>query len=204
MTTTVITMENTKATTKTKAVCVALASCGVLLAVCGAINIFGTFTEAAKTNERIDARMHAATTLSDKERIAEFNELLDLQKETLRVRPSEPFGWARLAYFRAMTGLGKEEAFAALRMSDFVSPYEVQQLPERAVDWLRYSDVETKEEQAYQDTLWQKAFTVAEKPTWDLALQLGITKLVAASLARRDKKLAEGWRGRMSEAGLSN
>lgn len=202
---TVITMENTSPTTKTKIARGIFAAYGVLLVLSASVNLLGTFTPVAHLNARIDEKLHAAARQKGVESTAtDYVKLLSQQEQALSEGPSEPYGWARLSYLRAVANKGDKEAFAALKMADLVSPYEVDQLPERAVSWAKYSNVQTKAEQDYDDTLWQKAATLAWNPSWDMAKKLGITKVVGDALARKDKKLAEGWRGRMAEEGIPN
>jgi hypothetical protein len=202
MTITVIIMGNTKATTRTSRA-IGIGILGAVLAVSAAVNLFGTLTPAATLNARISARLLASAALPENLKPIEFALLKQIQEQALAAKPPEPFGWARLSYLRTKTGSSDADAFAALRMSDTVSPFETQQLPERAVTWGRFKSVQTPAEQDYQDTLWQKAFTLATDETWDFAVHLGITPEVGRALARKNSDLASGWYGRMSDAGIA-
>jgi hypothetical protein len=195
-------MENTKATIPTKALVYGFAVLGVLLAVAAVFNLFSTYTPIADLNASMDTQIKAITDLPADQKHVQFDRLRALQEKALAKKPSEPYGWARLSYLRTVLGDDAKDAFAALRMSDLVSPYEVQQLPERAVAWVNFHAVENKDEKDYQDTLWQKAFTVAPDATWTIALSFNMTKAVGEAIARKDPGLAEGWHGRMADAGM--
>ena len=202
MTIMVITMANIKATTRTKAIGWAFAAYGLLLGVCALINLFDTFTPLTAMNASIDTRLQAVSSLRNDQKSLEYGKLLHMQEKTLLGKPSEPYAWARLSYLRNVTGEGDAPAFAALKMSDLVSPYEAEQLPERAVAWSKFANVQNKEEREYQDELWQKAFTVSGDATWDLAAQLGLTKMVGDLFARKNHDLADGWRDRVANPSI--
>ncbi|MDP9127628.1 MAG: hypothetical protein M3N08_05145 [Pseudomonadota bacterium] len=128
--------------------------------------------------------------------MALFQELQGQQERDLAKKPSEPYGWARLAYLRYQTSNDERAAFAALRMSDFTSPYEAPQLPERAYMWMRFRNVESADQKAYQDVLWQKAFSMERDATWRTARQNNIDNEVGQSLKRTDPALYAEWQER--------
>ncbi|HEU0117047.1 MAG TPA: hypothetical protein VFR09_00310 [Alphaproteobacteria bacterium] len=198
-------MANTKATTATKAtyspLALALGALGVILALFALTNLFSSYTPIADLNNRIDDELKVAVNLDPAQRIPLFNEMKELQENALRAKPSEPYGWARLSYLRETTDNDQKEAFAALQMSDFVSPWEAAQLPERAFNWRHFRGIETKQQQDYQDALWQKAATVSFDPTWDLAVHQRIVGEVKDALTRKDLNLAESWKGKMADTG---
>ena len=70
-----------------------------------------------------------------------------------------------------------QEALAALRMSDLVSPYEALELPERALMWLHFRATETPDEQEYQTVLWQRAFNVCSSETWRSRIPTGCSMM---------------------------
>ncbi|MDR3450381.1 MAG: hypothetical protein P4M15_11670 [Alphaproteobacteria bacterium] len=191
--------ETTKAAAK-----VAFGAAGAILAVIAAINLFSTFTPVAARNEKIYADLDGAQNLPPAKRLDTYNALAYAQAKALAQKPSEPYGWARLSYLRLAEGSDKQTAFAALRMSDLVSPYEAPQLPERAYTWRSFHDVETPAQQAYQDELWAKAYILEPGDTWEMAIQHGIAKEVAESLAARDMTLYGDWKIHMAEAGISD
>jgi hypothetical protein len=191
-------MASTAATIKTRLAGVLFLTLGCCLAALAVVGLFGTFTPVADSNAQIDARLQVLAGKADNP--AELQNLLHLQEEALAAKPSEPYGWARLSYLRWMTGAESRDAFAALRMSDFVSPFEPRQLPERAVAWLRFRQVETLEERLYQDTLWQKAVALWDDETWALTSRLEITDYVGKALDHKDKDLAKAWRERIDDA----
>src|ERR1700722_12192934 len=133
---------------------------GLVLGFFAIVNMFGTMTPIAASNEYIYRTLDKAVSLPANERLTVLSTLLKLQEKALTRRPSEPSAWSRLSYLRLSTEGNQHEAFEALRMSDLVSPYEAPQLPERAVMWRIFSSVETPEQQAYADTLWQKAYSL--------------------------------------------
>jgi hypothetical protein len=195
-------MANTKATIRTRLAVFGFVAIGYILAMCAGVNVFGTFTPIENRNEQIDVRLQAAITMPGDQKTAEFQTLKNMQEKALTSKPSEPYGWARLSYLRHVTGDDDKSAFAALRMSDLVSPFEVQQLPERAAAWMKFSNVENEQQRDYQDTLWRKAFTLADDTTWALAQRLNITKYVGEALARKNSDAADGWHSRMREANI--
>lgn len=198
------TMENTKATIKTSVLAFVFLLYSVLLCVSAEVNLFCSYTAMTDQDRLIDRQVQAAAQLPDDQKLRSFSQLLRMQEKALSGKPSSPYGWARLSYLRVMTGQGDREAFAALRMSDLVSPYEPLQLPERAVTWLKFKNVETDEERQYQNTLWQKAYATVPDATWKTAQEYGITKYVGQALAHEDKDLGDGWRDRMVAAGMIN
>lgn len=207
MTITVITMENTKATTRTSRAIrikvLGIGALGLILAVCAAINLFGTFTPAGDLSRLINDRLQVTVVLPNNLKPIEYHALLSLQEQALASKPSEPYGWARLSYLRSVTGGSDQDAFAALRMSDTVSPFETQQLPSRAIAWMKFKPVQNAAEQDYQDMLWQKAFARSPDETWNMARQLGLTNEVGKAIARKNPGLAAGWYGRMRAAGMA-
>jgi hypothetical protein len=197
---TVTIMASTGTTTKIRA---GLAALAVFLGVSAAVNLCCTWTPVSKANTEIDGLLHALAAMSETENAEPYQDLLQRQEQALAAKPSEPYAWARLSYLRQKTGAGDRSAFEALRMADIVSPFEIQQLPERAVSWLKFREVENAGERAYQDALWQKSFSVASEMTWNLALHLGLIKYVGEALARKDKDLAEDWQLRMRDADMA-
>jgi hypothetical protein len=119
------------------------------------------------------------------------------QENTLAGKPAEPFAWARLAWLRLATGGDHADAFAALRLSDLISPGEPRQLPERALMWWQFRDVEDKDQQDYQTALWQKAFRLQPDHAWQIAAQNGIADEVGDALkSGDDPELYEEWKAR--------
>jgi hypothetical protein len=159
-------------------------------------NLVMTLTPAAEADALIDTEFQDAQALPAGAKINAFKELRDDQAWTLAQRPSDPYGWARLAYLRLATTGDMKSALEALAMSDFVSPYEGPQLPERAVMWYRFRSVETPEQQAYQDALWHKAAIMADDMTWQMAVQNKLVDQAIASLQKTDPTLSREWQGR--------
>jgi hypothetical protein len=160
-----ITMTNTKAITPIKP----LAFCGflsVVLIVLGSANIFYTVRPFAERNHQIEENFNRASVLPSTERIVAEKILLSEQENVLARIPSEPFAWARLAFMREDVLDDKKSAFAALRMSNLVSPNEPRQKLERALMWYEFNSVEDKSEKAYQTNLWEKVIAMPNDKTW--------------------------------------
>ncbi len=167
---------------------------GILLAAFALVNLFLTLTPAARLNEQIDRRLLETADLSGAERLERLNELKDKQDMALSHKPADPYAWSRLSWLRMETDKDQKAAFAALRMSDLVSPWEAPQLPERAMMWRKYRNAQTPEQKAYQDELWQKAFSLRHRDTDDLARINGMRDDVGDALKRRDPALYEEWK----------
>jgi len=168
----------------------------VMLAFFSAINLFWAITPVATRNEYIYNELDKAVNLPVPARLALFSDLREQQEKALARKPGDPYGWARLAYLRIATQGNLKSAFEALRMSDLVSPYEAPQLPERAAMWHKFTSVETKDQLSYQDTLWQKAYSMKPDTTWETAKREGIIKEAGESLMRKDPALYEEWKNR--------
>ena len=178
-------MANTNRTIQTDKALIEIITLGVLLAFFSAINLFATVTPVANNNEKIYQELEQSTSLPMAARLAEFSDLLKRQEKALSRNPSEPYGWTRLSYLRLTTQGNEQGAFDALRMSDLVSPFEDPQLVERALMWRKFKDVENKDEQDYQDTLWVKAFTMHPQATWDAGNKEGILREIGESIQRK-------------------
>ncbi|MBI3419546.1 MAG: hypothetical protein HY053_05390 [Proteobacteria bacterium] len=186
-------MAITKITTPTDLPQPALAVLAVLLGVFACINVFSSMTPSTDANERIEKALNQSDKMDLTQRAALFNDLRAQQEVSLQKNPAEPFAWARLAYFRLVTQKDKEAAFAALRMSDFVSPNDPRQLPERAAMWYDLRNVEDESQQARQDDLWVKAYRTQPGITRDLTAQKGLLNDVAKALQAQDADLYEKW-----------
>lgn len=195
------TMENIRATTKINRR-VGTALLGLLMAGFACMNLFGTMTPTMDLNTKISTRLHAAATLPENRRGSEYNQLKSMQEKALSARPADPYGWERLSYLRNKIGNNDEYSFAALRMSDIVSPFETLELPERAVMWMKFRSVQTTEEKDYQDILWIKSYLQSPEQTWDFASGLNLTREVGASINRKNQGLAASWYRRMAAAGI--
>jgi hypothetical protein len=186
---------NTKTTTPTNSWAVAAGLFGVLLAIFSCTNLFSTLTPLADLNAKIVDQLAGISALPIDDRIKSLDDLRQEQERALAGKPSEPFAWARLSYMRLATGDRAQDAFAALAMSNLVSPDEPRQLPERALMWRQLHAVEDQNAQAYQVTLWQKAFRMEPDVTWQTAVQRGITAEVGQALAG-DPQLSAEWKAR--------
>jgi hypothetical protein len=189
----------TKITTPTNSWLPALALFGVMLACLSFVNVAGHIAPSAALNDRIVAELAAASPNTGGERLPLLIELRNQQEKALALDPAEPFAWARLAWFRLVTQGDRPDAFAALRLSDLVSPDEPRQLPERALMWRQFAEAEDDSQKAYQNTLWEKAFRMQRDPTWALAKQSGITDDVGNALRQTDPELYEEWKARQNE-----
>jgi hypothetical protein len=174
----------------------------IVLAFFAAINLFWSMAPVSVSNDHIDEELNKAESMPVASRLSLFTDLRVQQEKALSRKPGEPYGWSRLAYLRLATEGNQKAAFDALRMSDLVSPYEAPQLPERAVMWHKFANIESKDELAYQDTLWQKAFRLEDDATWAIAKRDNIVKEVGDALARKDPALADQWKAREASEGI--
>jgi hypothetical protein len=170
-----------------------LAVMGSGLALFAAVNLFGSFTPAADRNTKLDNQFASAVELPLKQKLPVFTDMMHQQERILAARPSEPYGWARLAHLRHFITGNNQAAFEALRMSDLVSPYEAAQMPERALMWRDFRAVQTGEQRDYQDALWEKAFTMQGAETLALARKAKIVNEVGDALKRRNPVIQEHW-----------
>jgi hypothetical protein len=198
MTITVIIMANIKTITPIRPQLAAWAALCGMLSCFAAVNLFASATPTATLNDSIVAGMSEADGLPLRQRIDLLNKLREPQEQALVRRPADPLGWGRLAYIRLIAQGDMPDAFAALRMSDMVSPGEPEQLPQRAWMWQKLRPVETKDQQDYQDDLWRKAYDANRDETWKLALQMNMVNDVGGSLQRSDPALYEEWKDRMA------
>jgi len=183
-------------TTPTNRWLLLLALFGVMLACLAFINLSGRATPSVKINDRIVTALGGARSLPVDLRLPLLTELREQQEKALSEEPAEPFAWARLAWLRIATQGDAQDAFAALRLSDLISPGEPRQLPERALMWRQFAPVEDDSQKAYQNVLWQKAFQMQRDATWTLAVQNGITNEVGNALKQTDPDLYEEWKER--------
>ena len=191
-------MANTKPTTRIRKSAAGVAVLGFGLFLFAAINLFASVTPVADRNDYVDDAMHKAVLLPVAKRLALFSDLRAEQERNLALKPSEPYGWSRLSSLRLATEGNPKRAFAALRMSDLVSPYEAPQLPERAWMWSRLRMAEDADQQAYQDILWKKAFSMDRAATWAVAVRGGGVSEVGVSLQLTDTELYEEWKDRVA------
>lgn len=174
----------------------AFAVIGTVLAVFALIDLFQDPAPYASFNEQIVAELTNASALPADLRIPLLTRLRGEQEAALMGRPAEPFAWARLAWLRLATANDQASAFAALRLSDLVSPGEPRQLPERALMWRQLRVVENKDEQDYQAQLWQKAYRLQPQRTWQLAMQNNIGGEVGDAIKAGDPEQYEEWKAR--------
>lgn len=184
---------------------------GIWLAVAAAINLFGTFTPTATKNESMIRNVQIvashlapqAVSLSKKNDIepAVWNDLKKIQESALKRNPADPYAWSRLSWLRLKSGDGDQAAFAALRMSDLVSPYEAPQLAERAMNWRNFRNVQTPEQQRYQSALWNKAFLLDDQETLRAAVVNALTDEVGKALSETDPAAYQDWKWRVEQAG---
>lgn len=190
-------MANTRAIIRTRAIRYELGVLYAALAFCSLLNLFLTLTPVAKSNAKIDERLQKSDSVPANDRPGLYASLLAEQEKNLAREPSEPYGWARLAYLRMATApRDRASAFDALRISDLVSPYEAIQLPERAVMWHMFRSVENPDQQAYQDVLWARAYGTQPDATWTSAAHNNLDTEVGASLKKSSPTLYEEWKGR--------
>jgi hypothetical protein len=176
----------------------ALAVIGTMLAVFSLIDLFQDPAPFASFNEAIIDELTNASALPADLRMQLFTRLRGEQEDTLAGKPAEPFAWGRLAWLRLATGGDHSQAFAALKLSDLVSPWEPRQLPERALIWRQFRDVENKDDQDYQITLWQKAYRLQPEQTFQIAQQNNITGEVGDAIKAGDAEQYEEWKARQS------
>lgn len=186
-------MVNTKTTTPINVTRYGTAIFGVALAVFSLTNIFTTMTPTHQKNDLLISQLEQAQSMPIEQRLPVFKALRDIQATNLAHNPSDPFGWARLSYLRLLATGDQKSAFNALAMSNFISPYEPSELPERALMWYRYRAAESKDEALYQDSLWQKAYRLNPDLTWSVALQNKVIRQVEESLKRQDVQLYKDW-----------
>ena len=187
-------MANTKLTIPIEKAPIGYIALGLALATLSALNLFWTLTPVAALNEKIFNTIESSSTLPVPDRLSLYSDLRQQQQKALTRKPAEAYGWARLSFLRLATQGNKKAAFEALRMSDLVSPYEPPQLPERAYMWSKFRDVETKEQQDYQDILWGKAYGLSGDATRQLAERQKIVESVGAALKRRFPSLYTDWK----------
>ncbi len=186
-------MVNTRATTQTNALRCGFGALYALLAMLSLLNVFFTLTPVDKSNTAIDDRLERIGFVPAAARPSLFIALIPEQIKNLEHKPSEPYGWSRLAWMYYMLG-NMKSALPALQMSDLVSPYEAQQLPERAFMWHRLRSVENADQLTYQPALWLKAYSMGRNATWKLAMQNGLEKEIGASLKITAPPLYEEWK----------
>lgn len=187
-------MASTRATIRIKSVKNGFAALYGALVLFALINLLWTMTPAATSDEKIDKEMQVISDLPVRERLSTMAILREQQEQNLSRRPSEPYGWARLSRLRSITQGDPKAAFAALRMSDLVSPYEPPQLPERALMWHQLRAVQTPSEREYQHTLWKKAYGMQRRATWDMAVRNNLVKEIGESLKVTAPDLYEEWK----------
>jgi hypothetical protein len=195
------TMGDTKITTPTNRWPLVLVLFGLAVGGFAFLNLTGQLAPFAAQNDKIVADLAHADTLSGTERLQLLTQQRERQEKALAGDPAEPFAWARLAYLRQVTQGDMPDAFAALRLSDLVSPGEPRQLPERALMWRQFASVEDKDQKAYQSILWTKAFRLQRDPTWAIAMQNNIVPEVGDALKQNDEDLYEEWKSRVSDQG---
>ncbi len=166
-------MTVTGVTIQTKPIA-AIVFMAVIMAAFATINLVFTPTPFAERDRRIEEAFIQSLSLPDNARRAAQSGLLEQEQNVLSRIPSEPFAWARLAYLQQTVQGDEKAAFAALRMSDLVSPNEPRQKMERALMWYDLRSVETAEQQAYQVRLWQKVIAMPNTSTWDDLKQNGL------------------------------
>jgi hypothetical protein len=174
-----------------------LALAGAVLAFFSVVNLSGNAAPLAALNGRIVDDLAGAGSLPFGPRLKLLVDLRERQEKALAGLPAEPFAWARLAYLRLATQGDMPDAFAALRLSDLVSPDQAGgQLPERALMWRQLSIAENPAERAYGAVLWQKAFRTQRDVTWQLAVRNKITGEVEDALKQGDTGLYGEWKAR--------
>lgn len=184
---------------------------GTWLVLAASVNLLGTFTPTARKNETMIRNVqivasriapHPVSLAGESQTIdpAIWTTLKQVQESALKRNPSDPYAWSRLSWLRGKSGDGDQAAFAALRMSDLVSPYEAPQLAERAATWRRFRNVQTPEQQRYQTTLWSKAFALDDQETLRVAIQNKLTDEVGKALASANPAAAEDWKTRLKQA----
>jgi hypothetical protein len=177
----------------------ALAVLSAALLVLGGFNLFSTLAPQARMNAEIAMRFEAAEKLPYKEKTAVMEELREQQEAALMRIPAEPYAWARLSYLRKFTQGSDEDAFAALRMSDLVSPNEPRQMLERALMWRERAKGGSQADREHLDQLWDKAFDFQPQETWDMAVQKGMITEISAALLRVNREAYGHWQYRIGE-----
>jgi hypothetical protein len=177
----------------------ALAALSVALLAFAGLNIFSTLTPQTRMNADIAARFETADKLPHKEKTAAMEELHALQEAALMRIPAEPYAWARLSYLRKFTQGSDEASFAALRMSDLVSPNEPRQMLERALMWRERSKNGTVADKERLDQLWDKAFDFQPQETWDMAVQKSLVTEISAALLRVNREAYGNWQWHIEE-----
>lgn len=193
-------MANTATTTPINARLIGLGALGAALAFFSLANLFTTLTPIEQLNDRIADALGTVEQLSPIPRLQLLHQLQEEQEWALAREPAEPFAWGRLSYLRLETQNDAKAAFAALQMSDVISPGEPRQLPERAVMWWQLRPVETPEQRAYQNELWEKAYGLERDTTWRLAQQNHLVSEVGDALKARVPELYEEWKDRIRSA----
>jgi len=173
------------------------ALCGTL-ACFAAVDTLATPTPGGTLDAQIIAGMASSDALPFTPRIQLLGKLRTEQEEALKLKPSDPLAWERLAYLRLVTQGDMPDAFAALRLSAILSPGEPEELPRRAWLWYRLRSVETASQRAAQDKLWTKAFSTDRDATWKLAVAMHIVPVVGAALQRTDAELYDEWQARIA------
>lgn len=181
---------------------------GTWLVLAASVNLLGTFTPTARKNEAMirNVQIVASRIAPHPVSLAGESQIIDpevwatlkqIQESALKRNPADPYAWSRLSWLRRKSGDGEQAAFAALRMSDLVSPYEAPQLAERAAAWRSFSNVQTPEQQQYLTALWNKAFRLDDQETLRTAVANKLTDEVGKALASADPLAAEDWKERL-------
>ncbi|MER2519251.1 MAG: hypothetical protein ABTQ34_01010 [Bdellovibrionales bacterium] len=183
---------------------------GTWLVMAASVNLLGTFTPTARKNEDMIRNVQIVAShlvqlpvlLPTESRTIDpaiWDSLKKIQESALKRSPADPYAWSRLSWLRRKAGDSEQDAFAALRMSDLVSPYEAPQLAERAVTWRSFRNVQTLEQQRYQVALWNKAFMLDDQETLRMAVQNKLTDEVGKALASVNPAAAEDWKSRLNQ-----
>ena len=150
MTTTAIIMANTETIIRIYDARYGVMVLGAALALFATLNLTSTMTSVERSNASIDSLFETALNIPHNNKMELFQKLRDDQAANLARMPSYLMAGAIFSILRYVTTGDPKAAFAALYMSDFVSPYERPELPERAVMWYRFRNVENAEQKAYQ------------------------------------------------------
>src|ERR1043166_689555 len=189
-----ITTGTTKIITRISRARFGMAAFACVLAAFACANLLSLPVTADALNIRAQKGLEEAAASPPGDRAEAFKGPLALQEEALAREPADPYAWARLSYLRMVTGADAKSAFDALRLSDLVSPNDPRQLPERAMMWREYKAVQTPDQQAYQATLWEKAWLAQRKETYERAADKKISAEVGDSLKKSDPALYEEWK----------
>jgi hypothetical protein len=174
----------------------------LVLGAMALVNVLCSFAPVAGRNQKIYDDMMQSHQLPFSQGIVLLSNVRQEQENALAKKPADPYGWARLSYLRRATQADAKGAFAALRMSNMVSPFEPRQLPDRAVMWRELRDVQSPDEQAYQSVLWQKAVGLQGKETWATAVARGLVGEVEKALQEGSKsELLEAWKAQENATG---